>query len=262
MVTTWKPFQSQRPTEHQLSEWLRLNPAAWAMITGAISGRITLDFDGEPGRQTLQKLRLEPHRSTPSDGYHADFVHPGWHVPTLNAKTKRELGERWPGLDIRADGGYVVFTGRTERGEYHWLRDPEPYPLDILPTDLREFLGLLQPPAAPAPIQPQTNRKVHTTYPNGRVDVERLIRMALDRMGSEGRNNAGFWLAAQLRDNGYSFMEAELAMRIYRDRCPVTNIKGEREPYNEQEVQATLREVYARGAREPWGHSGHILHPT
>src|SRR5215469_16349423 len=84
-----------------------------------------------------------------------------------------EIGERWPGLDIRADGGYVVFAGRTNRGEYRWFCDPEPYPLDILPTDLREFLCLLRPPGS-MPFRPPTNGKVYSMPSNGRVDAERL----------------------------------------------------------------------------------------
>jgi hypothetical protein len=256
LLPTWIPFQSRRPTEAQVSEWKRrLSPATWALITGAISGRITLDFDGERGRQTLRKLGLEgiePHRSTPSGGLHMDFVHPGWRVKTLNAKADRELGRRWPGLDIRADGGYVCFLGWTDRGEYRWLRDPAPYQLDILPTDLREYLGLLRAPRAASP-QPQTNGKIPAVSSNGRVDAERLIRQALEISSSGGRNNAGFWLAAQLRDNGHSSGEAAAAMRNYRSRCPNVNTKGEPESYTEQEVQATLREAYSRPAREPWG---------
>ena len=256
ILTTWKPFQNRRPTEQEVSEWQRrLNPATWALVTGAISGRITLDFDGERGRQTLRDLGLEgiePHRSTPSGGFHIDFVHPGWRVKTLNAKTDSTLKERWPGLDIRADGGYCCFTGRTVRGEYRWLREPEPYPLDLLPVDLREHLGLLRA-SDPVPPTPQTDGKVLIMPPTGRVDAERLIRLALDIASSGGRNNGGFWLAQQLRDNGYRIGEAELALRGYRSRCPGTNTKGEREPYTEQEVQASLHEAYSRAAREPWG---------
>jgi putative DNA primase/helicase len=259
MLPTWLPYQKRRPTERELSEWQRLNPPTWAVITGAISGRIALDFDGEPGRQTIRELGLQPHRSTPSGGYHVDFVHPGWYVPTLNAKTKRELGERWPGLDIRADGGYVVFTGHTNHGVYRWLRGPTPHSLDILPYDLREFLGLLRTPGA-IPIQPQTNGKVCSMPSNGRVDAERLIAMALEKASSGGRNNAGFWLAAQLRDNGYTITEAETVVRNYRSRCPGINTKGKHESYSDQEIQASLREAYSRPSRDPWGHSGH-RHP-
>jgi hypothetical protein len=253
IIPTWKQFQTRHADGAEYAKWSKMNPPTWAIVTGAVSRRITLDFDGARGRETMGKLGLEPHRRSPSGGFHADFHHPGWHVATLNAKSKRELGARWPGLDIRADGGYVVFTGRTDRGEYTWLRGPEPYDLSLLPTDLREFLGLLHPSAATSEQKP--NGAPHATL-GGRVDPERLIRMALDRVASEGRNNAGFWLAAQLRDNSYAQPEAESVMRNYASRCPRTNTKGDREAYTASEIQATVREIYSRPARDPW-HAEH-----
>jgi len=258
IITTWKPFQTRRPTEQQLSTWIAWQPAGWALVTGALSGLITLDFDGEAGCQLLKKLKLDPHRSTPRGGYHVDFVHPGWYVQTLNSKAKKALGERYPGLDIKGDGGYVAFTGHmkydTVKGDYTWLRDPAPYSLDILPVELREFLGLFRAPAA---ANGNGNGQVHEPPPKGRrVDPEKLIRKALDRVSGEGRNNAGFWLAVQFRDNGYSFSEADSLMHIYQNRCPDTNTKGEREAYSEQEVQASLREAYKQPPREPWAAGG------
>ena len=250
IIPAWKPYQTRYPNAAEFSAWSRLKPATWAVVTGALSGRLTLDFDGNPGRETLERLGLKPHRQTPSGGFHVDFKHPGWYVPTLNAKSKRELGERWPGLDIRADGGYAVFTGQTDRGEYIWLRGPDAYELDLLPVDVREFLGLVKPKATP---DQQAKGRPQTSPSNGRVASERLIRAALDRVGSLGRNNAGFWLAGQLRDNGYDQSEAEAAMRNYRGRVPASNTKGAREAYTEAEMLASLREAYNRPAREPWG---------
>lgn len=252
LLKSWKPYQNRRPTPQELADWAAQNPASWAMITGTISGRITLDFDGEAGCRTLESLGLEAHRKTPSGGFHADFQHPGWRVATLNGKSAHALGARWPGLDIRADGGYVVFTGRTKHGQYVWLRDAAPHDLDILPEDLREFLGLLRPP--PASSTPANGTlKASPKGQRDRVDSERLIQMALDRADAEGRNNGGIWLACQLRDNGYSISEGELAMRAYRSRVPGTNIKGNREEYTEREMIATLREAYSRPPRQPWG---------
>lgn len=249
LIQSWKPYQQRPPTVVELADWIAAKPSTWAIVTGAASKRITLDFDGEIGRLTLEKLGIGPHRRTPSGGYHADFVHPGWHVPTLNSKTKRELGKRWPGLDIRADGGYAVFSGKTDSGDYEWLRDPAPYSLDILPTDLRDFIGLLRRPNEPQ--VSGSNGNLHAQPEYGRVDSERLIRMAVDHTG-EGRNNAGFWLSQQLRDNGYSEHESENLVRNYAARCPETNTKGQIEPYGDTEIRATVREVFTRPAREPW----------
>ena len=246
----WKSFQDCRPTPKEVEEWSLRNPATWAFVTGQISERITLDFDGDPGRQALKKLGLTPHRRTPSGGYHVDFLHPGWYVPTLNSKSKRELGKRWPGVDIRGDGGYAIFSGRTDRGEYRWLRDPQPEALDILPKELREFLGLLHPPAGTQ--VPWPNGDLHLAPERRRVNTERLIRTALDKAASEGRNNAGFWLATQLRDNNYAQNEAQAICQEYAARCPATNAKGHIEPYNSDEVRATVRQVYSQPAREAW----------
>jgi uncharacterized protein (DUF927 family) len=248
-IVKWERYQNERATAQTLSEWERKKPATWAVVTGAISGRIALDFDGENGRRLMTRLGIKPHRATPSGGFHADFQHPGWRVRTLNGKSsKRDLGARWPGLDIRADGGYAVFAGRTPDGEYRWLRDPAPYPLDLLPADLRDFLGLAHPPEAPPPSNGASGAPVNS----GRVDSARLVRMALDRAGSDGRNNSGMWLACQLRDNNYSQSESELVMATYCRSTPSLNAKGQREPYTEQEAFATLREAYSRSARQPW----------
>jgi putative DNA primase/helicase len=250
-LDTWKEFQTRHPTDQELATWQRLGAPIWAMVTGEISRRITLDFDGEAGRRTLARLGLEPHRSTPNGGYHCDFLHPGWYVKTLNGKSLLELGRRWPGTDCKGDGGYACIIGCTATGRYTWLRTPEPHQLDLVPQDLRDFLGLLHPPTTMSKTGANTNGR--TPAAGGRVDPERLVRSALARVGSSGgRNNSGMWLACQLRDNGYSQREAESAMRNYRGRAPDTNAKGQREEYAEHETLASLREAYSRPARAPW----------
>jgi hypothetical protein len=233
LITAWKEFQSRAPTPEEFSAWQKLNPAGWALITGAVNGRVTLDFDGQQGQQLLLiQLGIEAHRRTPS------------------GKTKRELGKKYPGLDIRADGGYVLFSGHTEKGEYHWLRGPTPHALGLLPEELRADLGLLHPPQAKP--QPKPGTQQHRA--DGHVEAERLIRMALERAPGEGRNNTGFWLAAQLRDNAFEFASAHTAMLDYRSRVPDINTKGQPEGYTEEEVMATLREVFRQPPREPWTH--------
>jgi putative DNA primase/helicase len=250
-LNKWKEFQTRRPTEQEVAAWQGMDPAIWAMVTGKVSGRITLDFDGEAGRRTLEGLGLEPHRSTPNSGYHCDFQHPGWYVKTLNGKSTHELGRRWPGTDCKGDGGYACIIGRTATGRYKWLRSTEPHRLDVLPEDFRESLGLLRPPH----LAPNGTEIGNARMFDGerRVDAELLVRMAVDRVGqSAGRNNSGMWLACQLRDNDYSQIEAEFAMRDYRARVPTLNTKGDREDYTESEMVATLREAYSRRPRAPW----------
>ena|SRR5215469_12222580 len=87
-------------------------------------------------------MHIPAHRRTPLRWISRRFDVPRLARLTLNGHTKVELGERWPGLDIRGDGGYAIFIGETNGKKYEWLRDPQPHPFDAMPKDLREFLRL------------------------------------------------------------------------------------------------------------------------
>jgi hypothetical protein len=250
VVPSWKPLQERQPTIAEVKQWARRSPSSWATVTGARSGVVILDFDGEQGCGWLRRFGLEPHIRTGSGGFHVRFRHPGWRVKTLNSKSKIELGERWPGLDIRADGGYAAFHGRNESGPYAELRDPgQLEPLDKLPDDLRKFLGLWEPPP---PEAVASNGAGRASDDDERVAESVLIERAIREAALSGRNNAGFWLACQLRDNGYTQPEAERAVLDYRGRAGETNTKGTIEPYAEGDVIASVREAYNRSPREPW----------
>jgi hypothetical protein len=246
----WKQFQQQLPTGDKLREWGRkFKPERWGVITGKLAGVVAVDFDGEQGREFMHDWGLDPHVRTGSGGFHVYVQHPGWRVPTLNAKSGK-LSWPWPGVDVRGDGGFALLIGRNKNGPYVQLRELVAEPFEILPAELREFL---QQHSAKAD---QNLPKPAATPPDAAtgnvVDSGRLVDMALDIASQSGRNNAGFWLCCQLRDNGYSFGDAEAAMRDYRSRAPFTNTKGKPEPYTEREMNASLGEAYSRPARTPW----------
>ena len=48
---SWKEFQTRRADTDELKRWQSMNPApaAYAVVTGQISGIVTFDFDGEKG---------------------------------------------------------------------------------------------------------------------------------------------------------------------------------------------------------------------
>lgn len=239
----WKEYQARGATLGKRKSGRRSStPRAWAVVTGAISNLVILDFDGEKGRNTLVKLDLEPHVRTGSGGFHVYIEPPGWRVPTLNGKTKRDLGVTYPGLDIRADGGYAVFSGRNSSGKYEKLRPRTPDTLDTLPTELRDILGL-QSSDGPCTL-PSSDR---TAAPARTAST--LLGEALDKIDSEGRNNSGFWLARQLRDRRYAFDAAARVMREYVARAPKVNQKGKLEPYTEVEALASLEQAYNREPR-------------
>lgn len=246
----WKQYMTQRADEQTLAMWYRDGCRHWAVVTGAISGLVILDFDGADGQALAERWGIKPHVRTPSGGYHWYLQHPGWYVQTLNSKAKHALGEMWPGLDIRADGGYALFSGQTMAGSYTWLREPEPDPITSVPHDVAEFLGLLAPRDREPPAQP----KRATQYSrSSRID-ERLLSQAITKaQRGEGRNNTGFWLAQQLHDNAVDYASAAATMREYQ--AAVTNVAdghGHNSPYRWEEAERSLASAYAMPQREPW----------
>jgi hypothetical protein len=221
-------------------------------VTGELAGVVVADFDGEEGVKLMRKWGIKAHVRTGSGGFHWYALHPGWRVKTMNAKSCKGFWP-WPGLDIRGDGGFAVLLGRNKDGPYEQLRELVPDPFDALPEEVRTFLLNRSEKKDAAPMPQARPRHRSTTSNKHRVSAELLVRKALGIVPRSGRNNSGFWLAAQLRDNGYSDGEAESAMRDYRSRVPSTNMKGQREPYEEREMVATLRQAYSRPARQPWG---------
>ncbi len=254
---SWKIYQSQLPTASQLKAWDDdFRPERWGPITGELSGIIVIDFDGEEGSRWLEKWGLDPHIRTGSGGHHVYFFHPGWYVPTMNAKSGKNTWP-FPGVDVRGDGGFAVLLGKNSSGTYDRLRDLDPYPFDILPAELSDFLRrnsksfhpeLPEQPdedATPAPV-PETAQ-----YTNGRISSDRLIQDALGRPLGNGRNNAGFWLAGQFRDNRFSESEALSGMLEFQSRVPATNARGEHQAYTRAEASASLRSAYSQPPRDP-----------
>ncbi|HRJ21980.1 MAG TPA: bifunctional DNA primase/polymerase, partial [Bryobacteraceae bacterium] len=250
-VSEWKPYQTTRATREQVLEWeRRLKPPGWAIVTGEVSGIVALDFDGKAGMEMLERFGLQPHIHTGSGGAHVYVKHPGQRIRTTNGKTDRAFGEQFPGLDIRGDGGYAIFCGANDNGRYQVIRELEPLPFEAIPAQIRELLKARQAepisnghrPTAPAQSGTHASREV-------------LIREALDRSLSEGRNNAGFWLAAQARDNRFIKAEAVSMLLEYQRSTSDKNAKGETEPYTEAEARKAVEQAYSRAPREPWSKS-------
>ena len=114
-----------RPRTDQIERWWTKNPtASIGIATGvAYSGLLILDVDGQDGLDALARLEAEygklPVTRTvkTGDGWHFYF-----HLSVPVPCTRGKIG---PGLDIKADGGYVVAPpSRHENGtQYETTRD-------------------------------------------------------------------------------------------------------------------------------------------
>lgn len=103
-IPSWKKYQSELPTDAELREWFpdgkKMNIG---IVTGAISGITVVDFDTEEAisdAEARESLTCGPIVNT-SKGLHAYCKYVDGH---RNLQDKAGL----PGIDIRAEGGYVV----------------------------------------------------------------------------------------------------------------------------------------------------------
>jgi hypothetical protein len=112
------PYLQRPATAEELRSWLW---SGVSIVTGKLSGILVLDVDGPEGEEELKKHGHPgtPMVRTPSGGLHLYFKHPDTEVRT---------GIRVaPGLDVKANGGYVVAppsVGPTGKA-YEWVVTPD-----------------------------------------------------------------------------------------------------------------------------------------
>jgi hypothetical protein len=147
-LVKWEPYQTEAPHADQIDEWwgAQFPEANVGVVTGAVSGVVVLDADGQEGIESLKALRTPATTwldRTPRGGVHQWFRHPG--VPIGNRAGLR------PHLDVRGDGGYVVAppSVRDDGRRYEWLTSPDRCPLEPLPEPVLALL--VAPPAATVP---------------------------------------------------------------------------------------------------------------
>lgn len=212
----WQALQQTPATREEVLTWLRPGWRGLGLVTGSVSGIVVID-------QSQTNKRLEWIR----------------------------------GIDVRGDGGYVVLPPtRFGRVGYEPLRDHRD--LDdpsLLPFEVQVLLGLHAAPSAPGPraaVSPAPASGPWVARDGRTLDQELLYR-ALELAHTGGRRNeSGFWLACQLRDNGFREGDAEEVLRRYVSQVPDTNSKGDREAYTLQEARHSLGQAYRREAREAW----------
>ena len=113
----WKEFQTRYPTDEELEKWFSDGKSNIAIVTGPISGIAVLDIDGEEGQESIKKYNLfippTPCVKT-GKGYHYYFKY---------QDGVRNFTKRYPGIDLRGEGGYVVAPPSIHPSgmKYEWL---------------------------------------------------------------------------------------------------------------------------------------------
>ncbi len=156
-----------------------------AVRTGAVSGVAVVDIDPAHGGRHVPAL-MPPTATvtTGGGGWHLYYRHPGRLIPS------RPLPGH-PGIDIKADGGYVVAPPSvhpTSGRPYLWA---DVRPVDEMPPAL---LALCQPPTAP-PVRDETPGG---QLPAGPPSVTRPPARRTGGHGGGGISNPAALLAAHL----------------------------------------------------------------
>lgn len=125
----WKKYQTVKPTQQEVRDWWSTWPEAnIGGVTGSISGIVVIDVDSEDGHAALRRvmdpniLNETPSVITGSGGKHYYFTHP-------NNGAISNAVSMLPGVDFRADGGYVVLPpSRHASGRlYKWENNDKPF---------------------------------------------------------------------------------------------------------------------------------------
>ena len=95
------------------------------------------------------------------------------------------------------------------------------------------------------PLKP-ANKKVTE---KGTLTPEKVIEVMMqDADLNEGRNNIGFKIACQIRDNGFDQGECHAAMTEW---LYTVSLAGDH-PYSEPEMRQSISQAYSEPARQPW----------
>lgn len=125
--------------------WSKWPDANIGILTGPESGLVVLDVDVPEGVDSLKTLEKEygalPETVvsiTGSGGYHYLFKHPGFYIKNSVGKEGEGIA---PGLDIRADGGFIVVAPSLHKNgnTYEWELGGHPTETEV--SELPEWLA-------------------------------------------------------------------------------------------------------------------------
>jgi hypothetical protein len=233
----------------RIRRWILRDPY---LNLGLVTGQGILVLDIDPGQggdrwMARHQASLPPtlQQQSGSNGTHLFYRVPShYHIKTTNR------GQLAPGVDTRGDGGQIIVApSRNLHGLYHWVinhtpwdRAPTMAPVRLL-TLLEEHQILMPRVALQAPASDPPPHSVSRCRPVSDVILQKYL--ALAHPGT--RNEYGFHLAQQLRDNGYGIEEAEAYLLQYQRQ-----VDDPRNRYTENEARASLRSAYRYPQRAPW----------
>jgi len=208
------------------------------------------DYSGDKSKalEHIHNLSIQPNVIVDSGGgYHCYWLlqSPMKIVDHATLEYFQSIQYRWV-LHVGGDKGAKDLC-RVLRvpGTYNYKYDP-PAEVQIIQEDdlyyeLPDLIDVLPP---------EPEKQEETAAPQSPLagNSQTWVDRALSRRVPGMSNEVGFWLAAQLRDDGISLSEAESAMLAY---ARAVRGLGSKSGYSDKEALDSLRSAYRSGKREP-----------
>src|ERR1700690_126942 len=179
----WQEYQTRKATEEEIKKWWTVAPNAnIGIITGKLSGLAVIDLDGPEGLASALELGLE---STVTS-----LTGRGKQLWYQNNEVLKNSVKTLPGLDVRAEGGYVVSPPSIHPNGKRY-RFISPLAVNSLESFPMERLNVV---AAPKDV--------------GKIKEEGWIAKALEDMRDGNIDNTLTSILGRLRRDGYSAEDA------------------------------------------------------
>lgn len=242
--------------------WWRQYPQANVAIRcGAESGVIVLDVDAyKTGLDSLDALEMRygklPYSIRARTGSGGGSVHILLQHPRDGRRiSSNSSGKLGPGLDIKADGGYIIAapSAHASGGRYEWV-DEDDSTLAPAPVWLLQLLG--QSAAQP-------NDPIHTGLELDERRAEplcaKLFARASERVNAgSARHDTAVWLWTQMKDNAVPLEVARRWADPFLDLCREA---GGQRPVTDTELRSVIGWAYAQPRRDPFPSVAAALQP-
>ena len=215
-LMAWERYQNTRATVDEIRQWFEQWPGLnIGIVTGAVSGVVVIDLDTPDAKEVVERIIPDVFSEVPrvrtGKGSQLYFGHPGFALPN-------KVGVI-PGVDVRADGGYVVAPNSVHpNGKTYVWEIPLTDTLPRLPVRLLE---LVFPPSA-------------ELSASSRFDTARALRGVPEGV----RDQTLFKFACKLRRADVPKEAAcDLVLNAARECAP---------PFDEQEALKKVERAYSR----------------
>ena len=216
-LVPWKEYQTRLPTKEEVNNWFNTNPDAnIGIVTGAVSNLVVFDFDSAHALEYVQEIGGLPESTATAKtgkGFHFYMQYPDFDV---RSHVNSDLG-----LDIRAQGGYVVAppsihgSGR----QYEWVEGSSI--MDVTPAPctpwMIDYLKGSKNETKPDKKQTETPPvKAETIQPNDKeIKADKYSELLKNGCIQGGRNNSTLQLVGHLFKTGLKETEIWEMVQIW-----------------------------------------------